>query len=276
MKIEEGYTPLDKYTKYSEYDDSKVYEIGDDRSVPTIDQITMKGDTNSQYITFQIPRYWDGIDITTKQIMVRWYNENNVDKGGTYADICDARYNEEFVRFAWLLDFAVTQYPGAVVFAFQTIGANETKDSYVWKTGLGKLMITENVDNGAGGDEPTEDWFTNLMARIDEMYKAAEAANGMADQAKTAATEATEKALAAKKATDAATEATKGTNEATQAATEATEAADNATKRANEAADGANAAAQSVFTDKNFLLLRNEDGSLTLVFNEEPAAPAQA
>ena len=271
MRLEEGYTIVDTYTTYSEYEDAKIYEIADDRSMPTIDQITMRGDTNSQYITFQIPRYRDGVDLSTKQLMVRWYNENNVDKGGSYADICDVRYNAENIRFAWLLDYGVTEFAGVVAFSFQTIGANETNDSYVWKTALGKLTVTDNVDNGAGGDEPTPDWFTNLMARIDEMYKAAEAANGMALQAETAKNNAEKATVESEAATKASKEATVNATTATGKADTATAAAIAATEKANIAADGANAAAGGVFTDKNFLLERHEDGTVTLVFQEEPA-----
>lgn len=166
MRIEEGYTALDGYTQYALYSDENIYEIAEDRSIPDITQITMKGDTNSQYITFQMPRYFDGVDLTTKQIIVRWYNDKNVEVGGSYSDICDVRYNEEFIRFAWLLDFGVTEVPGGVGFSFESIGTNEVENSYVWKTGIGKLPITDNMDNGAGGDEPSEDWFTKLINHI--------------------------------------------------------------------------------------------------------------
>lgn len=271
MKIEEGYIALENYTMYANYSDDHIYEIGEDRSVPDITQITMKGDTNSQYITFQMPRYYDGIDLTTKQIIVRWYNEENADKGGSYSDICDVRYNEEFIRFAWLLDFGVTEYDGVVAFAFENIGTNEVDKSYVWKTALGKLEITDNVDNGAGGDEPSEDWFTNLMARIDEMYKAAETAENMADTAEQAAGAATAAAGAANTAAEAANTATGKANAATTAANTAAGNANAAAGAANEAAEAANTAAESVFTDKNFFLLRNEDGTLKLVYNEEQA-----
>ncbi len=271
MKIEEGYTALEKYTMYANYSDDHIYEIGEDRTVPDITQTTMKGDTNSQYITFQMPRYYDGVDLTTKQIIVRWYNEGNVEKGGSYSDICDARYNEDYIRFAWLLDFGVTEYKGQVAFAFENIGTNEIDKSYVWKTALGKLEITDNVDNGAGGDEPSEDWFTNLMARIDEMYKAAEAAENMARVAEEKAADANTAAEKANTAAGKADTATGAANTAANRANTSAGKADTATDAANTAADAANTAAQSVFTDKNFFLLRNEDGTLKLVYNEEQA-----
>lgn len=271
MKVEEGYKELTSYTRYSEYEDANIHEIGKDRSVPEVTCETMRGDTNSQYITFQMPRYYDGVDLTTKQIMVRWFNDDNVAVGGSYADICDARYNEEFIRFAWLLDYAVTEHPGPVVFTFQTIGANETQNSYVWKTKQGKLTVTDNLDNGAGGDKPTEDWFTKLMARIDEMYRAAQtaeeaaaSANGSKEACDTATTKANKAAGDAAGAAGAA-----GT--AAQEAQKATTNANTATGKAIAAADEARKAAEAVFTDKNFLLKRNKDKSLTLVFNEEPA-----
>ena len=269
MRIEEGYTALDGYTQYALYSDENIYEIAEDRSIPDITQITMKGDTNRQYITFQMPRYFDGVDLTTKQIIVRWYNDKNVEVGGSYSDICDVRYSEEFIRFAWLLDFGVTEVPGGVGFSFESIGTNEVENSYVWKTGIGKLPITDNMDNGAGGDEPSEDWFTKLMAKINELYKAAEAAE-LATEATKAATEKAETATAAAtEATGKANTATAAAKEATGKANTATAAATEATGKANTAADAANKAASSVYTDRDFLLLRNDDGTLTLTFDKQ-------
>lgn len=63
--------------------------------------------------------------------------------------------------------------------------------------------------------------------------------------------------------------ATKAANTATEKANTATAAANEATKAANTAADGANEAAKSVYTDRNFLLLRNDDGTLTLTYYEQ-------
>ena len=61
--------------------------------------------------------------------------------------------------------------------------------------------------------------------------------------------------------------------QATKAATEkaetATAAATEATGKANTAADAANKAASSVYTDRDFLLLRNDDGTLTLTFDKQ-------
>lgn len=269
MKIEEGFTPLDTYTQYAEYSDEHIYEIGEDRSVPDVDQITMKGDTNSQYITFQMPRYFDGVDLTTKPIIVRWYNAKNEAEGGSYSDICDARYNEDCIRFAWLLEFGTTEVCGLVGFSFETIGTNEVDHSYVWKTALGKLYITDNLDNGAGGDEPSEDWFTRLMARIDEMYKAAAAAEVATEAAKGATSDAEKATVQADAATTAANNAAGAASGAASAANTAAEGATAAKNAANTAAGQAEAAAKSVFTDRNFLFLLNEDNSVTLVFDDK-------
>ena len=49
----------------------------------------------------------------------------------------------------------------------------------------------------------------------------------------------------------------------------ASAASKEATGNANTAADAANKAASSVYTDRDFLLLRNDDGTLTLTFDEQ-------
>lgn len=64
-----------------------------------------------------------------------------------------------------------------------------------------------------------------------------------------------------KKITDAVTVGTTINNAVTAANTAAGEA--------NTAAEAANTAAAAVYTDRDFLLLMNTDGSLTLTYNEE-------
>ena len=116
MNLENGFSEISRYTKYSNYSDKKIYRIDEDRNIPEIKEKILRGDERSQYITFEMPRYYDGVDFIDKQIYVRWFNDSNVESGGMMADICDARYNDECIRFAWLLEPDVAKHAGPVVF----------------------------------------------------------------------------------------------------------------------------------------------------------------
>ena len=118
MRLEDGFTELPFYTQYNRYTDDNIVVIDNERNIPEITQKVLKGDIRSQYITFEVQRYWDGEDITDKLITVRWFNEENAADGGIITDICDARYNDDVVRFAWLLDSAVASVAGTVGFLF--------------------------------------------------------------------------------------------------------------------------------------------------------------
>ena len=176
MRLEEGFTELPFYTQYNRYTDDNIVVIDNERNIPEITQKVLKGDIRSQYITFEVQRYWDGEDITDKLITVRWYNEENVADGGIITDICDARYNDDVVRFAWLLDSAVASVAGTVGFLFMVSGENEVEDSYILKTELGKLTVGDSMDNDANGEMPEDSWFVELLAKVNQMYTAAAAA----------------------------------------------------------------------------------------------------
>ena len=51
-------------------------------------------------------------------------------------------------------------------------------------------------------------------------------------------------------------------------ALEAAESANTAAESANTAAEAANTAAQDIYTDKNFYLRRNDNGTVTLVYDD--------
>lgn len=202
MTVENDYTVLEGYTQYAEYEDSEIYEINEEREIPEVTQIVMKGDTNSQYLSFQMPRYTDGIDLTTKKLYVRWYNNDNVESNGSMDDICDARYSDNYIRFAWLLDYPVTAVTGPVAFMFMATGSNEVDSNYIWKTDIGKLTIRDNMNNGPDAEDIDDDWFADLLNQVSQLYDAASTATAAADVATAAAESATTAADSANEAAE--------------------------------------------------------------------------
>ena len=59
----DDYEIVSGYDRYNQYTDDKYSTVDNNKNI-TMDssQINITQETNSQYIPFQIPRYYDGID----------------------------------------------------------------------------------------------------------------------------------------------------------------------------------------------------------------------
>ena len=245
MRLEESFIEIPYYLQYGDYTDEKIYKIDSDRIIPEIKEKIMRGDERSQYITFEVERYWDGIDVANKIITVRWYNKSNYESGGIIADVCDVRYNDEVVRFAWIPEPEVASLTGPVGFFFMISGSNEKEEGYLLKTELGKLEISDSMDNSSGIEKPSDDWFADLLARINQMYQAAQTAEEAAEKVEQFIEEGTKTVNNAAETAQKLQNAADRIEEALGSVGSATEDANKAATTANGAADRANKAAQN-------------------------------
>lgn len=75
--VDDGYVLCTdgRYVIYDEYYDNSYSTVDKLKNV-TVDssQINIVQETNSQYIPFRIPRYWDGIDLMKMLIQIRYEN----------------------------------------------------------------------------------------------------------------------------------------------------------------------------------------------------------
>ena len=72
----DNYTPYDntsRYKRYSQYFDNNYSTVDKNKNI-TVDpsQTNITQESNSQYIPFQIPRYYDGIDLLDMTIQIRY------------------------------------------------------------------------------------------------------------------------------------------------------------------------------------------------------------
>ena len=122
--------------------------------------IIVCGDINSNILTFEINRYYDGVDLYTKNIKFIVKNES-----GTFTeDAVNLQYNSEFLRFSWVLSDAVTYKSGTVTAAIIFIGS-ESGQNYVLKT----VPFTFKVDNSLdflNTEPPVKNWFVDIEARL--------------------------------------------------------------------------------------------------------------
>lgn len=118
------------------------------------------GDTNSNILTFEIDRYYDGVDLYTKNIKFIVKNELGI----FTEDAVNLQYNSEFLRFSWILSESVTYKSGAITAAIIFIGT-DSEQNYALKT----MPFTINIDNSLSFVDtrpPYKNWFADIEAKL--------------------------------------------------------------------------------------------------------------
>lgn len=184
------WTPVDDQG-YRFYDDYKCDDVSavipSRRIVLKPDQLSFMQESNSQYIPFQMPRYFDGFDMGKTKI--QFYYVNSLGEYGIdYA--VNVYTTESRIRFAWLVSGSVTAIGGNVKFEIQAVGKNSNGDYYMWKTYPNDEINIEEALSGSSYIEPDEMWQQNFLDLVDSKVAiaqaAAEEASGHADASKKA------------------------------------------------------------------------------------------
>lgn len=168
---EENFTKSDKYEWYDSYHDENFSIVNQDKSI-SVDssQINLTQETNSQFIPFELPRYYDGIDLMEMSFRIHYVN---ADKNEYYSTPINVTYSDTSIRFGWLVDNYATSIEGLLQFEITANGVNEKGDNYIWKSRPdGKINILKSL-TGNAPVKPDEDWYTQFITMIDS--KVAEA-----------------------------------------------------------------------------------------------------
>lgn len=186
----DDYEIVSGYDQYNQYNDEKYSTVDENKNI-TMDssQINITQESNSQYIPFKIPRYYDGIDLSEMTICIRYSDKLTGGTPGEYS-IVNVKRNSQYICFGWLIDDKLTRSPGEYIFEIRATGQVDNL-IYAWSTRPnGKINILQGIDiNGA--IEPSDSgWMTSFEKKVIEYTKKAKKA---ATEAKNAATEVNEK-----------------------------------------------------------------------------------
>lgn len=180
------------YKFYDEYSDDNLSKIDGEKYIKLDPkQFNITQETNSQYIPFEMPRYYDGFDLTTAKLQIYFVNEYNT--GGINYPV-NVYHNDEKIRFGWLVDSTATQVAGKLNFEIQAIGYNSKSERYIWKSRINEDLKVLQALEASGLIQPDEQWQEDFMTLINGRVTVAEQA---AQDAQTAAQEASDKADAA-------------------------------------------------------------------------------
>lgn len=167
--MNEVYEYMDGYDHSNRYSDDMVFEVSkEDKSISIIRKQTLiSGERNSQYIAFQMPRYYDGIDLSEKNIEVIYVTETGI---SDINKVINVRRNEEYLLFGWVVPGEALQDPGMLSFCIEFAG-----DEYVMKT----MPVEVEVFDGMNGSdimvEPTgQVWYMQIQNLCSETLEKAQ------------------------------------------------------------------------------------------------------
>ena len=128
----------------------------------------VQGEINSQEIEFSIPRYYDNVDLLDKKFNILYQT-----KGGIFkVEAIDVAYNDEEIRFNWLMDENATMYSGKLTAVIKMEGLDESGKPYVMKT----MNFSVNVEEALceyGADGVYRTWATDIETRITDLESVA-------------------------------------------------------------------------------------------------------
>lgn len=171
------------------YTDDMIFRVDKDTKQLEVitDQPMVSGENKSQFIRFEMPRYYDGVDLSTKSIQIIYITESGY--SDINAAICVER-NDESLRFGWLVPAAASYDVGTLSFSIEFVSSD-----YVLKTRVCDVEVYDGLNGGELIPEPEEqNWYIELQQRCDYVLDAAEdaqeAAEGSASDAAGSATDA--------------------------------------------------------------------------------------
>lgn len=191
-----NYEYVNGYSRVDHTDER--YSTIDDQKNITMDssQINITQESNSQYIPFKMPRYYDGIDLSEMNIFIRYVRGSKTNTGYT-SEVVNVRKDSNTIYFGWLISAAITSEIGDIRFQIEATGnVNKTASNgqvsfikYRWMTKpVGKINIIQGL---IGSDSEIEVvpgggvWKTyeeRIQAYVSEAKGYADSVSGLASR----------------------------------------------------------------------------------------------
>ena len=152
--------------------------IGNDRFITVPEELKRIGvqyDHNIETVTFDCPRYWDGIDMSKMRVYINYMNANG--EVGCYLanNIIIDFADSSIMHFDWTISRNVTMYKGNIRFIVCIRKVNEMGNVINdWNSELSSdMFVSEGLESQTNIEESYPDIITSLLERMDavEAYK---------------------------------------------------------------------------------------------------------
>lgn len=183
---DQNFTRSGNYTWYDTFSDNDFSTVDTNKEItlsPT--QVNITQENNSQVIPFEMPRYYDGVDLMGMTIQIHYVNANNAEN---YAAPINVSYSDDKIRFYWMVSDYATVKDGVLKFEIMATGAitvpssGESKN-YLWRTKPNeKLNVLKSLTGTAMNDPTGDDWYTQFLSTMSQKVGEAQIAATLAAQ----------------------------------------------------------------------------------------------
>lgn len=191
-EYEHGFAKADGYMT-APYTDAQVIYITNKSIGDLSEQISVEGESNSQYILFERDRFADGIDLVNKLIQVHYEREDSV------ADNCpvvNVEYSEDKLRFGWVIPEKAVAIDGVLRVMPFVYGTDPNGDTYVMKDLYAEYDVNEGMAIDGGIEEPEEQWYQQFLDTMQQFLDQSVSAKNAAAGSESNAAQSAEQAAA--------------------------------------------------------------------------------
>lgn len=160
------------YVYYHSFSDDNISNINDEKDISlNRKQFNITQEENSQFIPFEMNRYYDGFDLVDTAISIHYQTSNG--RHGSSKPV-NVTFNNEKIRFGWLVDAGATVDVGTLEFEIHAygsvIGSDGIPKGYTWKTKRNKnLNVLESLCDCEDVINNIDDsWIQELVTDIAE------------------------------------------------------------------------------------------------------------
>ncbi len=157
----------------SPYEEAHIV-IGKDRVItvpPDLRRLGVQYDKNVESVTFDCPRYWDGIDLLNMAMYINYIHSDR--KTGSYhvADTAVVPDDENMINFTWTISEHVAYVNGKITFLVcakhsDSSGASTNR----WNSEINRdCYISEGMDTNQVIEDVNTDLITQVLLKIDEL-----------------------------------------------------------------------------------------------------------
>lgn len=161
----------DKYDWYTdiygndEYYDARTSFVDENKNI-TLDasQINISQEENSQFIPFEMPRFYDGFDLMKTTI---WFHYVTSDGYHGADKAVNVSFDTATIKFHWLVDGKATHVAGILKFEIRAIGVNSKNKAYVWKSRTyDKMNVLQSLIDDNNSIVLDDSWVQELITDI--------------------------------------------------------------------------------------------------------------
>lgn len=139
-------------------------------------RIAVQYDHNVETVTFDCPRYWDGLDLSELEVRINYTLSNG--KRGSYEvlEVTVDDTDESIMHFDWIIDNTVSSIHGGISFlvCMKTTDENGVEINH-WNSELNRQMyVSEGMPSVQNMEEQYPDVVTQIVAQLDMVDDALE------------------------------------------------------------------------------------------------------